>query len=149
MKEMMAKSHIPSVCAPGTKYSSEYGQWLQGYKWTYILTIRRHFPLTIMACIKMAKSLLHYSSQITTIWMVLEKDRGDNMNHLHIILETGTLRLIRKEMVEALGIKHNPKMLSYFLIVDFSNGVARYCAKHIGKSHLFHDLYTQSTIHMI
>lgn len=81
--------------------------------------------------------------------MALEKDRGDNMNHLHLIMETGSLRLNRKEMAEALGIKQNPKMLSYFSPVDFSTAVARYCTKHIGKSLLFHDFYSQSTKHLM
>lgn len=149
MNRLMENSHIPSVCALETRYSSAYGQWLKAYDWTYILTLRRHIPLTEAACLKMAGHLLHFSRQVNTIWMALEQDRGDSMNHLHIILETGELRFNRKEMVEALGIHRNPKTLSYFSPVDSSNAVSMYCTKHIGDRLLYHNIHTQNTKHLI
>lgn len=148
MNAMMDNAHIPSVCSLETRYSSAYGQWLKGYDWTYILTLRRHIPLTESACLKIAGNLLDYSGKINTIWMALEQDRGDTMNHLHIILETGNLRFTRKVMVEALGIHKHPKTLSYFSPVDSSNAVSMYCTKRVGGRLRFHDFYTQNTKHL-
>jgi hypothetical protein len=145
MKLLMDNPHIPSVYPNETKYSSKYGQWLKGFDWTYIMTLRKHIPLTEAACQKMANSLLNYSDEVQTIWMALEQDRGDNMNHLHLILETDQLKLNRKEMVEALGIMRHPKTLSYFSPVDSSDAVAMYCSKRIGERLLFHDFYSQTT----
>lgn len=141
MNELVGSPHIPSVYPVETNYSSKYGQWLKGFEWNYIMTLRRHIPLTETACQKMAKSLLNYSNDVNTIWMALEKDRGDNMNHLHVILGAGSLQFNRVEMVEALGIKRHPKTLSYFSPVDTSDAVAMYCSKQIGNRLLFHDFY--------
>lgn len=109
------------------------------------MTLRKHIPLTESACQKMATNLLDYSNEIRTIWMALEQDRGDNMNHLHLILETGKLKIKRKEMVEALGIQRHPKSLSYFFPVDSSDAVAMYCSKRIGGRLRFHDFHSQNT----
>ncbi|MDC1204267.1 hypothetical protein N8085_02550 [Salibacteraceae bacterium] len=141
MNKVMEYSHIPSVYPIETNYSSEYGQWLKGFDWNYIMTLRRHIPITEAACQKMAGNLLSYSNHVETIWMALEKDRGDNMNHLHLIIETGPLKFRRNEMVEALGIKRNPKTLSYFSPVDSSDAVAMYCSKQISNRLIFHDFY--------
>lgn len=145
MKLIMGNPHIPSVYPTETNYSSKYGNWLKGFDWTYIMTLRRHIPLTEAACQKMAKSLLNYSDQVQTIWMALEQDRGDKMNHLHLILVTNQLKLHRTEMTEALGIKRHPKTLSYFSPVDSTDAVAMYCSKRIGERLLFHDFYSRTT----
>ena len=141
-------SHIPLVYPRETRYSSEYGRWLKAFDWSYIMTLRKHIPLTEAACQKMATNLLNYSDEVQTIWMALEQDRGDNMNHLHVILQTGELKFKRDEMVEALGIKRHPKSLSYFSPVDSPDAVAMYCSKRIGGRLRFHDFYTQDTKHL-
>ena len=105
MESSNGNSHIPSVRSVQSNYSYDYGQWLMRYNWTYILTLRRHIPLTESACMKIASNLLDYSKEIESIWLALEKDRGDQMNHLHLIIESGTLHFTRKEIIEALGIK--------------------------------------------
>ncbi|MDB0058330.1 hypothetical protein N9F17_02235 [Salibacteraceae bacterium] len=145
MKSLMGNPHIPSVYPNETKYSTKYGQWLKGFDWTYIMTLRKHIPLTEAACQKVAKSLLNYSDEVQTIWMALEQDRGDSMNHLHLILETGQMTFKRHEMIEALGVRRHPKTLSYFSPVDSSDAVAMYCSKRIGGRLQFHDFYSQTT----
>ncbi|MDB9963713.1 hypothetical protein OAD50_01380 [Vicingaceae bacterium] len=146
MKFVMGDPHIPLVYPNETKYSLKYGQWLKEFEWTYIMTLRKHIPLTEVACQKLAMSLLDYSDEVQTIWMALEQDRGDKMNHLHLIIESGTLRFKRKEMIEALGIKRHPKTLSYLSQVASSNSVAMYCAKHMGDRLIYHDFYSQKNI---
>ena len=137
--------HIPSVRLDETKYSQHYGNWLKRFDWSYILTLRRHFPLTEAACSQMANGLLAYSNEVRTIWIALERDRRDNMNHLHMIVESGKLNFNRREMVNALGLNRNPKVLSYFLPVDSPKAVAIYCAKHIGGRLQYHDFFSQLT----
>ncbi len=141
MSELMGVSHIPLVCPKETRFNTQYGQWLKGFEWSYIMTLRKHIPLTESACQRMAFNLLKYSDKVQTIWMALEKDRCDNMNHLHLIVDSGKLNIERKEMVEALGIKRHPKTLSYFSSVDSSDAVAMYCTKQIGNRLMFHDFY--------
>ena len=145
MNQIMDNFHIPSVYPVETRYSTKYGEWLKGFDWTYILTLRKHIPLTESACQKLAKSLLNYSFEVQSIWMALEQDRRDNMNHLHLILETGQMTFKRQDMVEALGIRRHPKTLSYFSPVDSSDAVAMYCSKRIGGRLQFHDFYSQTT----
>ena len=144
MNQIIKNPHIPSVYPIGTNYNSMYGQWLKGFEWNHIMTLRRHIPLTEAACQKIAANLLSYSEHVETIWMALEKDRGDNMNHLHVILETDNYHFNRNEMIEALGIKRNPKTLSYFSSVETSDAVAMYCSKHIGGRLNFHDFYSRT-----
>ena len=144
MNSFMGNPHIPSVYPNGTGYSAHYGQWLKSFNWSYILTLRRHIPLTESACQKIANNLLDYSEQVKTIWMALEQDRSDNMNHLHVIVDSRELAFKRKEMVEALGIQRNPKTLSYFSQVDSSDAVAMYCSKRIQGRLRFHDFYSKT-----
>lgn len=147
MKDLRDIPHIPSVCSERTAYRRYYGEWLKEFNWTYILTLRRHIPLTESACGKLSQNLLQHSDKVKTIWMALEQDRGDNgMNHLHVLIESGQLQFTRSQMVEALGITRHPKTLSYFSPVDSSEAVAMYCTKRIGYGRLrFHDFHFQST----
>lgn len=147
MRKIDGIPHLPSVRSQIKKESvaSNYGNWLKGYDWSYIVTVRRHWPLTEEACQKMAASLLAYSHHVKTVWLALEKDRGDNMNHLHLIVETDNTRFGRKEMGEALGLKNNPKSLSYFSPVESSDAVAMYCSKSVGRRLQFHDFQSQQT----
>ena len=143
MRRVNNTPHIPAV---RPEVNKAYGIWLKSFEWTYILTLRRHFPITEAGSDKYARNLLKHSKQIQQVWYALERDSYDSMTHLHIILSSKQLKLDRKTAVKALGLKRNPKTLSYFSEVIDKESVAFYCTKYIRRGIIHYDLLTQSDL---
>ena len=120
----------------------EYGNWLdkQG-DWTYFLTIRKHYAMKEKECDKLAMNLMNFTGQIKSIWIALEKDRQDNMNHLHMLVDTNGINFNRKQITEAIGLIRYPKAVSYFDNVNSNKGISYYSSKHMNKSLLYHNLF--------
>lgn len=115
----------------------QYGDWLSGIAWNYIVTLRPHYKLTEYNSERMMRRLARDHS-IYRMFYAIEKDRDCNMTHAHLLLEANPV-LDRKYLSNKLSI--NPKAVSYFESVSSPEAVSYYCTKHIGSNISHHNYY--------
>ena len=121
-----------------SKGSTEYGKWLGEYNWSHIVTIRLHYKLTEMQADNLSKRLINNSEKVERLFYSVEKDRQDNMNHMHLLLETRNAELSRKEIALASGLAKNPKAISFVQNADSQKAVSMYASKYIGREGVFY-----------
>jgi len=117
------------------KIGIHYGKWLSSYQWTYIATIRRHFPLTEFNIGSMMTRLFS-CGRIKKLFYAIEPDRDDKMTHAHLLIETNAT-YNNNTIAKELGI--NPKSIRKFDEVKDAEAVSFYCTKNIKKDFCHYD----------
>lgn len=120
------------------RISHDYAKWLSITKWTHAVTLRRHFPFTEMSAELIGERIITSEKQINKLFYSVERDRCDNMNHMHLILESNHQNLTRKDIAIAAGLAKNPKAVSYFQKAQSKDAVSWYTSKHVGKPNFYH-----------
>ena len=113
----------------------EYGKWLGSMEWNYLATVRPHYRLSANGSDRMMSNLI---KNIDRVFFALERDRGCNMNHAHVMLKTNK-KLNRDGLAKALGL--NNKSVGYFDSVLSSLAVSNYCTKHISRAFSHHNFF--------
>jgi len=122
-----------------TKISNEYGQWLSEFNWSHIVTIRLHYKLTELQSYNLGQRIINCSKNISRLFYSVEKDRQDNMNHMHLIIESMNPKLTRKQLANDAGFGNYVNAVSYFQKADSKRAVSNYCSKYVGKPEVYHD----------
>jgi hypothetical protein len=117
------------------KTAKLYGDWLSNYSWNLIVTIRRHYRITEYNIQNMIKRFIS-KGIFKRIFYVIEKDRLDNMTHIHLLIET-PVKYNNKRLAKLLMI--NVGAIRYLEEVVDSVAVARYCSKDISKNVIHYD----------
>jgi len=115
----------------------QYGDWLSPMGFNYIVTIRPHFRISDWKSDKMMKRVSKYRC-VDFLFYAVEKDRIDNMRHIHLLLK-GDETINREKLANMIGI--NKKAVSYFQEVINPEAVSYYCTKHISYSFSHHNFY--------
>ena len=145
-KEM---SNFPYTLSQSNPHSinKDYANWLSQMPWTFIATVRRHFPLSQFTCSIKSKQMLKRLPMLYSVFMVLEKDRGDDgMNHMHILLNTNGYPMSKADCSKGLGININAKAVNYFQKVESPECVGIYCSKHIGTKAIEYDYWERQML---
>lgn len=124
------------------RISEHYGKWLAERDWTFIMTVRRHFKMKDIHCLNMAKRMINKGIGIQALWLALESDRVEGMNHLHIIGQSEGKTPNKHSITMAMGLSKSPKSICYFEEVLSQEDVAYYCSKQVGKNILYYDYLT-------
>jgi hypothetical protein len=123
-----------------TTISNEYGKWLSTYKWTHVLTIRRHFRMSHSYAFRLCKKIIESLPGVKRVFFSLEKDSYDHMNHLHIIAETDDSESFENNLTKASGLIKDPSSIKYLKRVGSSEAVAWYSTKCIGHENVDYDM---------
>lgn len=123
-----------------SKISTEYGQWLSAYNWSHIVTIRLHYRLSELSAQKLGERLIQGSKAVRRLYYSVEKDRQDNMNHMHLLIESTDANLTREKVAAAAGLSKNPKAISFIQKVDSKEAVSMYATKSIGRNDVYHGI---------
>jgi len=123
-----------------SKISTEYGQWLSEYNWSHIVTIRLHYRLTELSAQKLCQRLIQGSRDVVRLFYSVEKDRQDNMNHMHLLIESNDSSLSREKVAKAAGLAKNPKAISFIQPADSKEAVSMYATKSIGRNDVYHGI---------
>lgn len=126
-----------------SKISTEYGQWLSEYNWSHIVTIRLHYKLTEISAQRLGQRIISSPKEINRLFYSVEKDSYDNMNHMHLLLESTNCTLSRKDVAQAAGLSRNPKAISFIQEVDSKEAVSMYITKFISRNDVDHGLEGQ------
>lgn len=90
-------------------YSKEYGNWLSGMNWEYMLTIRKNYRTTPNMVRNIANKLFKDISNIEKLTYVGERDELDRSNyHLHILISTNDKMAVEHQLT-----KHSKKISKY------------------------------------
>lgn len=119
-----------------SKVTDAYGKWLSNMKWNYIVTIRRHYKLNEFNIKPMIDRLFKYRA-IRKLFFVIEKDRDDDMTHVHLLLDT-TVEYTRNRLSKELEI--NSKSLSYIEEIQDVSEACAYVSKDLWKSTTRYDI---------
>lgn len=123
-----------------SKISTEYGKWLSGYNWSHIVTIRLHYKLTEISAQRLGQRIISSPKEINRLFYSVEKDSYDNMNHMHLLLESTNCTLSRKDVAQAAGLSRNPKAISFIQEVDSKKAVSIYTTKYIGNPNVYYGI---------
>ena len=121
-----------------SKITTAYGQWLSKYNWSHIITIRLHYRLTEISARNLGQRLFKGSQDVVRLFYSVEKDRQDNMNHMHLIIQSNDPNLSREKVAKAAGLGKNPKAISYIQPADSREAVSMYVTKSVGRNDVDH-----------
>ena len=104
--------------------STHYGQWISQFNWSHIATIRLLYKLTETSAQRLGQRIISSPIEISRLFYSVEKDSYDNMNHMHLLLESTAHTLSRKDVAQAAGLSRNPKAISFIQEVDSKKAVS-------------------------
>lgn len=120
--------------------SMHYGQWISQFNWSHIATIRLHYKLTETSAQRLGQRIISSPKEINRLFYSVEKDSYDNMNHMHLLLESTNHTLSRKDVAQAAGLSRNPKAISFIQEVDSKKAVSKYTTKYIGNPNVYYGI---------
>lgn len=130
-----------------SKITSHYGEWLGGFDWSHMITIRLHFRLSEVSAYNLCKRLFKGSRHINKLFYSVEKDRQDDMNHMHLLVDSKWTTLRRDQLASAAGFKDYPNAISFIENVKSKEAVSLYATKYLDKKGVFYDmLYDRHSI---
>lgn len=115
--------------------SYDYANFLKGYKWSHIATLRPNFKLTEVRAERLAQNLFKYW-EVKKLFYAVERDINDDWYHMHLIIDA--IHISKRTLTELLGW-NDTKIIGYLEKVENNKAVSNYCAKNIGKTALCHN----------
>jgi len=116
----------------------EYGKGLATMgNWRYTTYLRGEYKFSPKYVDTLCKKLVR-SSRVNKVFASIEKDRTEEHNHLHLLLDTNT-DLTRYNLSIIAGFNH--KGIGNIDRVKNEVGVAKYVSKHIGKDFSYHNIF--------
>ena len=84
--------------------------------------------------------IISSAKEINRLFYSVEKDSYDNVNHVHLLLESTNHALSRKDVAQAAGLRRNPKAISFVQEVDSKKAVSSYTTKYIGNPNVYYGI---------
>ncbi len=113
-----------------SNYSKEYGKWLSGMDWEYMLTIRKNYKTTPNMVRNIANKLFKNISDIDNLTYVGERDKLDKSNyHLHILINAKDRMAVENQLIKY--SKRISKYDTFYLEpINDKRRAAEYITKH-------------------